>query len=202
VAAQLWGMAWPKEILDILLVPVALAVLGLLWPTLQGARRRWDFKNLLRRELEEAAPEPATHQPGCSWARHLNKRFLHQGMLPGESGGDASSMLSLNPKLAYELNQMWSADAAAKDNQAVGLAQDWCSYLKSVSERLDRWMYFGRRRPGLTNTVWLSWHCLLEQYYPRKPGDHTDHGHHPTAHDPGPMCDACAKHHHSRATHH
>jgi hypothetical protein len=132
VAAQLWGMEWPKEILDIVLVPLAIAVLGLLWPTLQTARRRWDFTNLLRRELQEAAPNPATRQPGCSWARHLDKRFLHQAMMSGTSGGDPSTILSLSRDLAYELQQMWSAHAAAKDNQAVELAQDWCSYLKSV----------------------------------------------------------------------
>jgi hypothetical protein len=193
VAARLWGMEWPKEILEIVLVPLAIAALGLLWPTIQAARRRWDFLHLLRRELEEAGPRPATRQQGCSWTRHLDKRFLHQAMMPGESGGDASSMLSLNPNLAYELNQMWSAHAAAKDDQAVELAQDWCSYLRSVCDRLDRLLYFWRRTPGLTATVWLSWHCLLEQYYPRSRGDHTDHGHHPTAHDPGPMRDACTE---------
>jgi hypothetical protein len=179
---------------------LAIAVLGLLWPTLQTARRRWDFKNLLRRELEEAAPSPATRQPGCNWARHLDKHFIHQAIMPGASGGDASSMLSLNPKLAYELNQMWSAYAAAKEDQAVGLAQDWCSYLKSVSERLDRRLFFWRRTPALASTVWLSWHCLLEQYYPRSLDAHPS-GHHPTAHDPGPMHDVCAEHR-SRATHH
>jgi hypothetical protein len=31
-------------------------------------------------------------------------------------------MLSLKPELAYDLHQMWSAHAAAKDNQAVELA--------------------------------------------------------------------------------
>jgi hypothetical protein len=71
-----------------------------------------------------------------------------------------------------------------------------------VCRRLDRRLFFWRRKPGLTGTTWLSWHCLLEQLYPRRPGDHTDHGHHPTADDPGPMYDACAQHHRSDATHH
>jgi hypothetical protein len=195
-------MVWPKDILEIVLVPLAIAVLGFLWPTLQAGRRRWEFLRLLRRELEEAGPTPATRQQGCGWARHLEKRFLHQSLMPGQSSGDPSSMLSLKPELAYDLHQMWSAHAAAKDNQAVELAQDWCSYLRSVSERLDRRMYLWRRTPGLTPTVWLSWHCLLEQYYPRTTGDPTHRGHHPTADDPGPMHDACAKYHRSRAIHH
>jgi hypothetical protein len=191
-------MVWPKDILEIVLVPLAIAALGLLWPTLQAGRRRWEFLRLLRRELEEAAPNPPTKQPGCGWARHLDRRFLHQSMLPGgDSGGDATSMLSLNPDLAYELHQMWSAHAAAKDNHAVELAEAWCSYLRSVSKRLDRRMYLWRRKPGLTATVWLSWHCLLEQYYPRSHGDPTDRGHHPTSRDPGPKYDACAEHHRS-----
>ena len=104
-------------------------------------------------------------------------------MLPGESAGDTTLLLSLTPDLAYELNQMWSAYAAAKDDSAVEHAQDWCSYLNSVCKRIDRTILFPR--PKLTHNVWLPWHCLLEKYYPRKLGVAQDRGHHPKSRDPG-----------------
>jgi hypothetical protein len=199
VAAQFWGMVWPKEVLDILLVPLLIFGLGIGWPGLQAWRRRAEFMRLLRRELKEAGPSPASGKEGCTWAHHLDKRFLHQAMMGGDSGSDPAWVLSLDQDLAYGLNQMWNAHTAAKTDPSVDLAQDWCSYLREVARRLDRRLLLARRRPGLEGTVWLSWHCLLEACYPRRPHDHTDHGHHPTSHDPGPMAEACARHHRPQA---
>jgi hypothetical protein len=189
MATELLGMEWPREVIEVLLVPVALLLVSLLWPSWQRWRRQREFLHLLSRELREAKPAKVAEKAGRTWTWHLDKQFLHTSMMPGGAASDASLLLSLSPNLAYELNQMWSAYAAAEDDPAVKYAQQWCSYLKSVCKHIDRRILI--RPPNLTNTVWLPWHCLLEKYYPRKPGVAEDQGHHPTDdHDPGSH--ACA----------
>jgi len=106
------GFDTARDILEVLLVPLSLGLLAVLWPTLTARKRRVNFKNLIRRELLEAAPHGAELQPSAPWHEHLSRRFLHEEIIahPTEN---IEFVLSLNPGLAYHLSQLWIAFSKA-----------------------------------------------------------------------------------------
>jgi hypothetical protein len=161
-----FGLSWPKEVLDVLLVPAAIALLAILWPWWQAHRKRRRFTQLARRELEEAKPYRMENVL-CEtlWHQHLTRRFLHQKIIAAPA--DSSDFtLSLNPGLSYHLSQMWSAyDEAGKTTdrqESRRLAGEWCWHLRKTCEYLDRWKPFGK----LKREVWEPWMDVVDRYYP------------------------------------
>jgi hypothetical protein len=174
-----------KDILDVLLVPVSVGLLALLWPALAARKRRKNFEYLIRRELEEADPKTEDLPNGLRWHRYLTRRFLHEEII-SHPVDNSEFVLSLNPRLAYSLSQMWIAfnkgykknDEPSKDD-----AEQWCWHLRSTCEFLDsqesRWtlrQQLRRRwhalkgRPdkdsSLIKLVWEPWRVLVKKEYP------------------------------------
>jgi Zn-dependent M16 (insulinase) family peptidase len=114
-----------KEILNIVVIPISLALLALIWPAMQSENRRCEFKALIFRELKELSPYPknAQHQ---GWWEHQNKNFIHQKIFQNSSE-NLDFILSLNPELVYFVSQLWEAK---NDKNAT----QWLNYLKELSE--------------------------------------------------------------------
>jgi hypothetical protein len=171
-----FGFASWKDVVEVLLVPVSISFLALLWPTITAWRRRKNFEYLIRKELKEAKPEPEIPGLGAPWHRHLGKHFIHQQIInrPVEN---TEFVLSLNPKLAYSLSQMWIAfgegtklddmgenaeKPKADDKASMHHAEQWCWYLEATCRFLDR------RNPKshLLREVWMPWSELVKRRYP------------------------------------
>ena len=107
-----------KDLLEVLLVPLVLGVFAIAWPAIGEHRKRVNFENLTRRELEEAKP----HDPGdknAPWHAHLRRRFLHEQIVrsPGENAG---FVLSLAPELSYHVSQLWIEYEKAREEARSG----------------------------------------------------------------------------------
>jgi len=147
-----------KDLLDVLLVPVSVGLLALLWPALAARKRRKNFEYLIRRELEEAEPETEHLPKGLRWHKYLTRRFLHEEII-SHPVDNSEFVLSLNPKLAYSLSQMWIAfDKGSKkgDKPSKDDAEQWCWHLRGTCQFLDS----QESRSRLTQQIRRRWHTL------------------------------------------
>jgi hypothetical protein len=108
------------------------------------------------------------------WRQRLDKEFVHARMILAAPDA-AEFILSLSPKLAYALNQMWSTYAATQ--LGVRLYADelspseslsrWCSNLKTVSEQLTEgsWLKAHMRHSWTTRLLELQemWNDVAER---------------------------------------
>ena len=53
-----WGFISLESILNVLIIPFVLAILALVWPSIQSRHRRLTFEKLILRELIEMTPYP------------------------------------------------------------------------------------------------------------------------------------------------
>jgi hypothetical protein len=138
-----------KEILDIVVIPVSLALLALIWPARQSAIRRHEFKRLILRELEELSPYPDKTKVLEGWWEHQNKNFVHQKIFQNVSD-NRDFILSLDPDLVYFVSQLWDAKNNKNDTQ-------WLQYLKESSNcKYDRW--------GKIAEALKEWEDLCDEY--------------------------------------
>ena len=165
-----------KEILDIIIIPVTLALIALLWPTIQSWSRRRAFRRLIVRELEEISPHPP--EPTLKgWWEHQQKTFVHQAIFNNPSE-NRNFILSLEPDLVYFVTQLWQAkkeknwaqwdyglgclSAHRWDNNkpVAALRQQW-PRLYNALQRLNtpRWDKNGR-----IATARKRWQCLFDAY--------------------------------------
>ncbi len=96
-----------KDILDIILIPISLAILAILWPEIQSRSRRRTFRRLIIRELSEISPYPkeATKK---GWWQHCQKRFIHREIFRDPST-NRDFILSLDPDMVYDVAQLWNS---------------------------------------------------------------------------------------------
>jgi hypothetical protein len=95
----------PKNWLDIVIIPIMLALIAICWPVIQNYNRRRIFKQLIFRELREISPFPqAATLKG--WWEHCQKRFIHREIFlnPTEN---RDFILSLELDLVYFVTQLW-----------------------------------------------------------------------------------------------
>lgn len=136
--AAVWIAMDLTRLIEIVLVPVGIALLALLWPMGQSRVRRDRFERLVYEELLEAAPQGTNDQ----WHAHLDKEFVHARLI--QNAPDASEfILSLPARSTYELpvNQLWASYMAASQQPADPAAvaeygARWCRYLKTIADRL------------------------------------------------------------------
>jgi hypothetical protein len=162
-----------KEVLGALLVPIAIGLLGVVVPWAQERRKRTNFEELARRELQEAKPRGSARSGEQSWHMMMSKRFLHEAVISNPAD-TCDFVLSLNPDLSYYLGQMWMSfhKAETVDGAEDGrmYADEWCHFLHSACVELDR---LGRyrisrivgRRVRLVDEVWRPWHEELDRMY-------------------------------------
>ena len=128
-----------------LVIAFAAGAIALFWPWLQSLQRGTTFQHMIRRELEEVAPNskiPET-QP---WWEHLTKRFIHEEIFVRERVSENREfLLSLNPTVVYLVSQLWSAYDRRDAKQWLHFLDELAnnrrvtsSKLEARSERLER----------------------------------------------------------------
>jgi len=145
------GFATLKDILDVVVIPVALAGLALAWPAIQswhGGRR---FRLLAARELVEIAPFPEQRGNCAVWTQHLRRQFLHQKII-GEISDNRDFVLGLEPEFVYSLSQLWAAYHAADGAQ-------WLWYLGKLAGH----RYLRRERLELL-AIREQWNGVIQSY--------------------------------------
>jgi hypothetical protein len=162
------GFASVKELIEVLLVPVSLALLAIGWPALAARRRRVNFESLTRRELQEAAPS-GLDSVGGPWHSYLAKRFLHEEFIRS-AVDNADFVLSLEPDLSYHLSQLWIAFYKAEAEWKAGKgptpdhANQFVLHLGEVADYLDR-----ACKSRLREVVWKPWDQLIRKLFPVAP---------------------------------
>jgi len=135
-----------KDWLQIVIIPVSLAMVALIWPLIQNWNRRRVFMALIRRELNEIGPYP--EQPEKSgWWEHLSKNFVHRRIVTDVSP-NRDFVLSLKPDVVYYVSQLWDAFGAKDDGQ-------WLYYLGKLAEDDES---------GALAKIHKAWAGLCEQY--------------------------------------
>jgi hypothetical protein len=84
-------------------IPLAIFVLGLIWPPLVRAWRNRRFEALVLRELCEASPR----DPDGTGPR-VTRTFIHRDIIC-RAADSAELVAGLDPTLAYHLRQLWAA---------------------------------------------------------------------------------------------
>jgi hypothetical protein len=172
-------LTWPWNLLGVIVVPVLVALLAPLWPWWQQRQRRATFQRLVHTELLEASPEPVKSGTASTWTAYLTRRFLHQQLI-SEPTLNATVVLSLSPKLSYNLAQLWStfhraeATFAAEELDEAAVVRDanqWCWYLRATCAYLDRYRRYGNlfRPRQRVSPIACQWHELLSEHYPSVP---------------------------------
>jgi hypothetical protein len=168
------GFESVKDVLEVLLVPIALAILAVGWPAIAERRKRMNFENLTRRELMEAKPN-VPRDAKLRWHEHLSRRFLHEEIV-GSVVDNADFVLSLDPELSYHVSQLWIEFAKAQKESQSGVAPSpghacqFSWHLLKAAEFLDlRSGRTARRRPGLVATTWRPWDELIRTRFPQSP---------------------------------
>lgn len=119
-----------KDILDVVFMPLLLALLAIFYPLLINYYRRKRFKSLILRELQEIAPHPLKMEVGNNdWTRYQKKRCLHEKIFE-DSTGNRDFILSLPPDLAYKVSNLWHSK---KENSS----DQWVQYLDQLSKTFD-----------------------------------------------------------------
>jgi len=133
-----------KDVVEVVTIPVALAILTLAWPAIQSWYRSRRFKVLTRRELTEIGPFPKEATNTERWTQHLRKSFLHQKIIK-EISANRDFVLGLEPGFIYSVSQLW-------ESYEDGDATQWLWYLKSLASH--RYLRRVKRRLMLIRNEW------------------------------------------------
>lgn len=155
-----------KDLLEVLIIPVAIFIIGALLPRLFEMEKKRKFLALIKRELEEMAPYPKEPTDSGEWYQHLHKRFLHEEIFKKVSE-NRDFILSLPPDIAYNLSQMWThfekaQKAASQPDILAEHGAFWCDYLRGLCNIFD-----GPRDNHLYRYVYKPWEHLMITYYPK-----------------------------------
>jgi hypothetical protein len=150
-----WEFDLLTEALKVVVIPIALAVLALTWPTVQSRYRRRVFQRLILRELEELSPYPEEMKPDKNWLYHQNKKFIHQEIFRNPSK-NRDFILSLDPNLVYFVSQLWNIRKHEKPND-----EQWLWNLENIYKNYDK--------TGKIKEVYDKWKGLIDSYNYQSP---------------------------------
>src|SRR5687767_4865621 len=105
-----------KDVLEVIGSPIAIALAGLLWPSIQLRVRRRAFTRLIFRELSEVAPYPTEFERGGTWVYHQQRDFVHKRIFD-EPSENRDFILSLPAGIVYHVSQLWQARARGDADQ-------------------------------------------------------------------------------------
>lgn len=143
-----------KDWLDIIIIPVSLAIIALIWPIIQQWNRRCVFMDIIHYELKEAGPaQPKEEKSG--WWEHLSRNFVHRGIITNVSS-NRDFILSLKPLLVYHISQLWDAFDAKDDEQ-------WIHHLYKLSKAFAKY-----DKAGKLSEIYHAWKELCNQYRDRE----------------------------------
>jgi len=148
------GFSSLKDVLDVVIIPIVLAVLALTWPAIQARYRQLAFKGLILRELEELKPYPECKQQGKNWWNHQKKTFIHQKIFQNPTE-NRDFILSLDPELVYFVTQLWDA---LEQKESDGEQWLWC--LENIRDK------YGRTSD--IKEVYNKWKKLIDNYNKEK----------------------------------
>jgi hypothetical protein len=98
-----------KDLLQVLIVPISLAVFGYCWPLWLARTKRDEFEEMIWREMHEMNPlDHWVKDREFKWWQLLPKRFVHERIFL-EPSSNREFVLSLDATLAYHEFQMWTA---------------------------------------------------------------------------------------------
>lgn len=138
-----------KDIIEILIAPVSLALIALLWAELQSAARRRAFRRLILRELEELEPFPENAEEGKHWHDHQRKNFIHRTIFDAPSE-NRDFILSLPPDMVYFVSQLWGS---LNNRDQV----NWLHFLCQLSNpEYDK--------KGKIKQAYQQWNALIRAY--------------------------------------
>jgi hypothetical protein len=133
-----------KDILEVLVIPLVLLLIGKLIIWWDQKRKEKEFLKLIIRELEELKPHPLEKKYDYEWCKHLEKRFIHESIFINPSS-NTDFILSIDPDIVYFLTQMWihfdKANSATKPNKdSEGLTEKERKNL--LFDNGTQWIYF------------------------------------------------------------
>lgn len=145
-----------KDILDLIVIPVAIVLLPLIWGLTVACIRRIQFQNLIFREIEEIGPHPPyeAEKRKYKWTEyHSNKSegFIHRKIF-SDPTNNREFILSINPNLVYYVTQLW---ASTKD------PGQWL-YMISQIEAVAPFYQIKRRHK--IRDVRVKWYELMKEY--------------------------------------
>ncbi len=144
-----------KDILDIVLIPLAVALLPFIWSLSATLVRRNQFRNLILREIEEISPFPldkASQSDGKFWTdHHTEKRFLHKEIL-AKPTENRDFILSLPPALVYYVTQLWRSQADPTQ---------WLYMISQIRFQTPWWQPSRRKKIEQVKNAWCE---LMKDY--------------------------------------
>jgi hypothetical protein len=153
-----------KDILDVVVIPLVLAILALAWPSIQSWYRGRAFKGLIFRELGELAPHDKIMKPGHYWWDHQNKTFIHQKIFQNPIE-NRDFILSLDPNLVYFVSQLWDERERKEPN-----GEQWLWLLGQIRDKygstIDQKKRTEESKPNEEgiNEVYNAWDKLIHEY--------------------------------------
>jgi hypothetical protein len=171
------GFDTVKDLLDVLIIPVVIFIVGALLPGFFEAIKTRKFMALIRRELGEMVPEPLLPE-GIEWHRHLVKRFIHEEIFDRVSE-NRDFILSLPPDIAYNAKQLWTHYKKAQESESESdLAEHgaaWCNYLDGLctyfDDRENKFFFRNREKKSFLETVYKPWEELILAKHPKLQGN-------------------------------
>ena len=137
-----------KELLEIIIIPITLAILAVLFPAINSWYLRRRFKRLIFRELKEIEPYPEDKGNNTHWNMHLGKRCIHREIFDNPSE-NRDFILSLPPDLVYFLTNLWD-----KKTLEDPTANQWLYYLTKLNQYFNNRLY----------SVSINWQKLVDEY--------------------------------------
>jgi hypothetical protein len=136
-----------KDVFEVVGIPVAIAMAGLLWPSVQARLRRRVFTRLIIRELAEVGPYPAESAHDGTWIQHQQDEFVHKRIFEDPST-NRDFILTLPADIVYHVSQLWQA-------RAQGDADQWLYSLGKLA---------GYDRSGEISKAHGQWTQLIAVY--------------------------------------
>jgi hypothetical protein len=153
-----------KDVIDVLIIPIAIFTIGVMIPSLFDAVKSRKFVALIKRELKEMEPWPKETIESNKWYQHLKKRFVHEEIFENVSE-NRDFILSLPPDITYNAKQLWTHYHKATNVQSSDeLAEEgasWCDSLRELCAFLDR-----GGKENFTESIYKPWECLVLEYHP------------------------------------
>ncbi|HAQ20505.1 MAG TPA: hypothetical protein DCR40_14940 [Prolixibacteraceae bacterium] len=144
------GFTTYKDIFDVVIIPLTLALLAIFFPAIKSWHIRRRFKNLILRELKEIKPYPLTKEDNQkAWFFHIKKQCIHKLIFQNPTE-NRDFILSLPPDLVYYISNLWDPE-----NEKDPKATQWKHYLKEIKN------YFDDEK---LNTVYTQWEKLIDEY--------------------------------------
>jgi hypothetical protein len=158
------GFETVKDLLDVLIIPIVIFVVGALLPTLFDAVKARKFLGLIKRELDEMAPKGEKKTEGGKWHQHLVKRFIHEEIFAHISE-NRDFILSLPPDISYNMAQLWihfhKATESRSESDLAEHGASWCDYLRGLCCIFDR-----GKEGHFYIEIYQPWEKLILEYHP------------------------------------